>query len=541
MKNLAESANILDCTLRDGGYYNNWNFSREFINSYLRLLNRQRIEYCEIGFRTTGNNPSLGVCAFTPNYFLEDLDIPENLRIGVMINAKEFHDLDSESFARLFSRQANTKLSFVRIAAVSEELAKSWRVIANLKSLGYQVFVNVMQAHDLSVKVLDQIIHSLDQETDVIYLADTLGKFTPQECESIFQMVSESWKGGLGLHAHDNKGLALANSISAISSGANWIDSTIMGMGRGPGNTKTEELIGLREGQDIQPNSAIDLWDFNLQHMQPLHREYGWGANPIYRMAAEKEIHPSYVQSILASQNSISENAIQALQSLSKLNSSRFDPNLLADANSIEYKSEVLGNFPSASTLKTNEVLIFANTAYDENLASAIRKYSKSRNCKVISINAPLDCFSNIADYIAIIHPTRLNNIDSLNNDERKKLVMPMNYVQRFSPNTYFVDSSEILSYEVSISPQNFDVRENSCVLPQPLGLLYALSLAISMGASKVSLVGFSGVGMSDQERDTAKFELNLAMRKFPTVEVRSLAKTFLDVPANSIYKELIE
>ena len=540
MKNPAVLATILDCTLRDGGYYNNWNFSKEFINSYLRLLNQQQIEFCEIGFRTTSNDPSLGVCAFTPDYFLEDLDIPENLRVGVMINAKDFNDLDSNKLARLFSTQTNSKLSFVRIAAVSEELANSRRLIANLKKLGYKVFVNVMQAHDLSAKVMDKIAGSLDAETDVIYVADTLGKFTPQECESIFHIASASWKGGLGLHAHDNKGLALANSLSAVSSGANWLDSTIMGMGRGPGNAKTEELIGLRDGTGIQPDSAIDLWNFNVQHMQPLHKEHGWGANPLYRLAAEKDIHPSYVQSILASQSIISESSFQALQSLSKLNSTRFDPNLLADVNALEYLSELQGNFPSKSTSRSNEVLIFANTVYDENLALAIRHYSESRNCRVISINAPLDCFTNIADYIAIIHPTRLSNVDSLESDERKKLVMPLGYIRRFSPNSHFGDPSQILSYEVSISPQTFKVREKSCVLPQPLGLLYALAMAISIGASKVSLVGFSGVGMSEQERDHVNLELKFAMREFPNVEVRSLAETFLEIPEISIFKELM-
>ena len=56
-------------------------------------------------------------------------------------------------------------------------------------------------------------------------------------------MFKKYWKGDLGIHAHDNMGKAMENSISAIDNGTNWVDSTVLGMGRGPGNVKTESLI----------------------------------------------------------------------------------------------------------------------------------------------------------------------------------------------------------------------------------------------------------------------------------------------------------
>ena len=44
--------NILDCTLRDGGYYNNWNFSNELVNDYLKAISLSGIRYVELGFRS---------------------------------------------------------------------------------------------------------------------------------------------------------------------------------------------------------------------------------------------------------------------------------------------------------------------------------------------------------------------------------------------------------------------------------------------------------------------------------------------------------
>ena len=80
---------ILDCTLRDGGYYNNWDFSRELIEEYLQAMSAAKIEYVELGFRFFKKDIYLGPCAYTTSSFVETLNIPKKLKIGIMINAKD--------------------------------------------------------------------------------------------------------------------------------------------------------------------------------------------------------------------------------------------------------------------------------------------------------------------------------------------------------------------------------------------------------------------------------------------------------------------
>ena len=84
-----DKINHLDCSLRDGGYYNNWDFDNDLINQYLQVLESINIDFCEIGFRFYKNNGFKGSCAFTTEEFLESLTIPKNIRIAIMINAKE--------------------------------------------------------------------------------------------------------------------------------------------------------------------------------------------------------------------------------------------------------------------------------------------------------------------------------------------------------------------------------------------------------------------------------------------------------------------
>ena len=80
---------ILDCTLRDGGYYNNWDFSKDLIEEYLKAMSAAKIKYIELGFRFLKKDIYLGPCAYTTSSFLETLNIPKNLKIGIMINAKD--------------------------------------------------------------------------------------------------------------------------------------------------------------------------------------------------------------------------------------------------------------------------------------------------------------------------------------------------------------------------------------------------------------------------------------------------------------------
>ena len=79
----------LDCTLRDGGYYNNWNFNIDLINKYLKVMSDIKVDYVEIGFRSGEKKEFRGACAYSTDEFLNNLRIPKNLKIAVMINGAE--------------------------------------------------------------------------------------------------------------------------------------------------------------------------------------------------------------------------------------------------------------------------------------------------------------------------------------------------------------------------------------------------------------------------------------------------------------------
>ena len=70
MKNNIE---ILDCTFRDGGYYNNWNFNNNIIQDYIDDLNKLNIKFIEIGFRTFEDTTSKGETGYSRDRFINKL------------------------------------------------------------------------------------------------------------------------------------------------------------------------------------------------------------------------------------------------------------------------------------------------------------------------------------------------------------------------------------------------------------------------------------------------------------------------------------
>ena len=98
----------------------------------------------------------------------------------------------------------------------------------------------------------------------------------PENIKKIFKALRTYWEGEIGIHAHDNMRRALMNTIEAYRNGFLWLDSTVQGMGRGPGNTKTEDLVF--EIKDINSSNIdflplIDLVQkdfYNLNNMNEI-------------------------------------------------------------------------------------------------------------------------------------------------------------------------------------------------------------------------------------------------------------------------------
>jgi 4-hydroxy 2-oxovalerate aldolase len=241
MKNLK----LLDCTLRDGGYYNSWDFSPDLVQAYLESMTALKVDYVEIGLRSLKNEGFKGGFAYSTDHFLKALDIPNELegKIGVMVNASELVVKTPglvSLLEKLFTASSKSPVSLVRIACHVYEFEQALPAASWLQDKGYRVGFNLMQIADQSDNnILHLAQKANNSPIDALYFADSMGSLNPRQVTHIVNVIRQGWKGEIGIHTHDNMAQALANSKAAVEAGVTWVDATVTGMGRGPGNVQT--------------------------------------------------------------------------------------------------------------------------------------------------------------------------------------------------------------------------------------------------------------------------------------------------------------
>jgi len=330
---MTKNFKILDCTLRDGGYYNNWNFEKKLVNEYLRAINETNIQYIELGFRTLDKKKIKGNTAYTTDEFINSLSIPKNLKIGVMVNASDFLQSNlnnKKACEQLFPETKNTKIKFVRLACHIDEPFKIVKAISWLKKNNFMVTINLMQISEIQENQIRKICNlSKKLNIDVLYLADSFGSLKPQDTYKIVNLFKKYWRSNLGIHAHNNMKLALANTITANTNGVKWIDGTVLGMGRGPGNAKTEELIKYFYRKLGKKTKVEVLKKLINKHFLSLKQQYNWGPNKYYYLAAKTKIHPTYIQEILSDKRYSKFNYLKIINNLKNIDTKKYNPFVL--------------------------------------------------------------------------------------------------------------------------------------------------------------------------------------------------------------------
>ena len=191
---------ILDATLRDGGYYNNWDFSVEFIDKYMLIAEAVGIDIVEIGFRSINYENIKGRCAHVSERLIDELCIPDKISIATMINASEVPNFDSSDeelsmFKSLFRQQIPSKRQqYVRVAARFSDLPNIGKAVKYISDLGYRVIVNIMQISELDSDRLISAGNILkDLPLEALYFADSLGSLMSEDIKFIIDKLSVGW------------------------------------------------------------------------------------------------------------------------------------------------------------------------------------------------------------------------------------------------------------------------------------------------------------------------------------------------------------
>jgi 4-hydroxy 2-oxovalerate aldolase len=357
---------ILDCTLRDGGYYTDWDFDKSLVNNYIYACNDLPIDYLEVGYRSIPLNGYYGEYYYLPEHVMQRLRLQSNKKLVIILNEK---DIEKVHLPELLN-PCRGLIDMVRLAIDPKEFTRALILAEQIKQMGFEVGFNVMYMSNWKAngKFL-QLLPEINGIADYFYMVDSYGGIYPKEVKETIQLVrSYNSRIPLGFHGHNNMELALINTLTAIEEGCEIVDATITGMGRGAGNLKTELILtalNAKNELEVDFKYLTKVVDGFMQ-MQKIHE---WGTNLPYMVSGAYSLPQKEVMDWVG-KRSYSFNAIiralqnQAIGIVDNENLPKFDPNnheravLIGGGNSVVEHSEVIINY-----LKKNKDILIVHSS----------------------------------------------------------------------------------------------------------------------------------------------------------------------------------
>ena len=283
---------VLDCTIRDGGLVNAHGFDDKVVRAVYDTCVEAGIDYMEIGYKGSQK-------LFAPDQFGDfkfcDEDhmrriVGENessLKLAAMADAEktDYHEdiLPCDK----------SVLDLIRVATYVHQLPVAVDMIKDAADKGYEVACNIMAVSIVQESEIDQALEVLaETPASTIVVVDSFGSLYGEQVARLVKKYLAALEGTgkeVGIHAHNNQQLAFANTIEAIVQGANRLDATVAGMGRGAGNCPMELLLGFLRNPAYRVRPVLQLLQ---DHFVELQESLKWGALVPYNITGQLNQHP---------------------------------------------------------------------------------------------------------------------------------------------------------------------------------------------------------------------------------------------------------
>jgi len=235
------SVRVLDCTLRDGGFINDWHFGFGSIKSIISRLDKAGIDIIEVGFlderRAYEIDRSILPDTESLKPMFSSLDI-NNAMIVAMI------DFGTCALDRI-SLQKDSYIDGIRVIFKKKKQDEAIAYCAAIKAKGYKVFIQPVSTTEYSDDEILLLLNKINAvEPYAVSIVDTYGLMHNKELLHYFGLYNKYLKKDItiGYHSHNNFQVAYANSIEltkVVTERNLIIDSSLIGMGKGAGNANT--------------------------------------------------------------------------------------------------------------------------------------------------------------------------------------------------------------------------------------------------------------------------------------------------------------
>lgn len=507
---------ILDCTLRDGGYYTNWDYSDEISDTYIEALNLLPIDYIEIGYRSLLTNKYRGKFFYCPEYVLQEIREKSNKKLAVMVNEKSVNMTSAISLLSPIKGVIDT----VRIAVSPEYFSRGLKLAEEVKAMGFEVGFNVMHMStwNKSKSFLNQI-KEVNGIVDYFYMVDSYGGVYPNDVKSSYELIREKTDVCIGFHGHNNLEMAFINTLTAIKCGVDIVDATVTGIGRGAGNLKLELLLTAMEQKGEIEFDFNPLGDV-VAIFSELQKSYQWGTSLPYMVAGANSLPSQNVMEWVGKRYYSFNSILRTLENQTK----GIEDNIKLEGFKPKFKAEkvlIIGGGPTGSE---HEIAIRRFLSKDLDIV-VIHVSSKNVKAYQKIVNNQVHCLVGNEGH-------RLEStFETMTSDNRVAILPP--YPRAMG--TYIPKIFEHKVFELkNISFTNIFKDSVTAI---------AIQVAIDLDASEIFFTGYDGYNELVSQNELELFYENqelFSMLNKMEINVSSLTPTkYSDLKVSSLYASI--
>jgi len=283
---------LLDCTVRDGGLMNDHQFDDETVKGVYTACVESGIDYMELGYKAS--EKIFSKAEYGRWKFCDEEDIRRvvgendtSLKLSVMADAERtnYHE-------DILPREQSV-IDLIRVATYIHQIPTALDMVKDAHDKGYETSVNLMAVSIVREHELDQALEILaSSEADTIYLVDSYGAFYSEQIDYLMKkylQYAEPAGKQVGIHTHNNQMLAYANTVEAVIQGANMLDGSMAGLGRGAGNCPIELLLGFLHNPKFHLRPILQCIQ---ECIEPKRKELRWGFDIPYMITGFMNQHP---------------------------------------------------------------------------------------------------------------------------------------------------------------------------------------------------------------------------------------------------------
>ena len=283
---------VLDCTVRDGGLMNDHNFDLAFVQAVHAADVAAGIDYMEVGYKSAGrlySRTQYGLWKFCTEDDIRRAigEKSPGTKIAVMADA-ERTDYHTDILPR-----AKSVVDLVRVATYIHQIPAALEMVQDAHDKGYETALNLMAVSTVPAPELESALAAMVQSpVNTLYVVDSFGTLYGEQVRGLVQRFQQHARPAgkeIGIHTHNNLQLAFANTVEAIRCGANYVDASIAGLGRGAGNCPMELALSFLDHPKFKLRPVLECVQNTVE---PLRERLRWGFAIPYLITGHLNQHP---------------------------------------------------------------------------------------------------------------------------------------------------------------------------------------------------------------------------------------------------------